>query len=31
MVGDSFKSFHVLDPDGWDLQISNQTRERHGV
>ncbi len=19
-----FKSFHVLDPDGWDLQISNQ-------
>jgi catechol 2,3-dioxygenase-like lactoylglutathione lyase family enzyme len=26
MVGDDFKSFHVLDPDGWDLQISNQTR-----
>ena len=26
MVGDNFKSFHVLDPDGWDLQISNQTR-----
>jgi len=25
MVGDDFKSFHVLDPDGWDLQISNQT------
>jgi catechol 2,3-dioxygenase-like lactoylglutathione lyase family enzyme len=25
MVGDNFKSFHVLDPDGWDLQISNQT------
>jgi catechol 2,3-dioxygenase-like lactoylglutathione lyase family enzyme len=24
MVGDNFKSFHVLDPDGWDLQISNQ-------
>jgi catechol 2,3-dioxygenase-like lactoylglutathione lyase family enzyme len=24
MVGDDFKSFHVLDPDGWDLQISNQ-------
>ena len=21
MVGDDFKSFHVLDPDGWDLQI----------
>jgi len=27
MVGDNFKSFHVLDPDGWDLQISNQTRD----
>jgi catechol 2,3-dioxygenase-like lactoylglutathione lyase family enzyme len=26
MVGDNFKSFHVLDPDGWDLQISNQTK-----
>jgi hypothetical protein len=26
MVGDTFKSFHVLDPDGWDLQISNQTK-----
>ena len=25
MVGEDFKSFHVLDPDGWDLQISNQT------
>jgi catechol 2,3-dioxygenase-like lactoylglutathione lyase family enzyme len=25
MVGDNFKSFHVLDPDGWDLQISNST------
>jgi len=24
-----FKSFHVKDPDGWDLQISNQTREHH--
>lgn len=24
MVGDDFKSFHVKDPDGWDLQISNQ-------
>jgi catechol 2,3-dioxygenase-like lactoylglutathione lyase family enzyme len=22
-VGDNFKSFHVKDPDGWDLQISN--------
>jgi catechol 2,3-dioxygenase-like lactoylglutathione lyase family enzyme len=29
MVGDNFKSFHVFDPDGWDLQISNQTRENH--
>jgi catechol 2,3-dioxygenase-like lactoylglutathione lyase family enzyme len=29
MVGNNFKSFHVLDPDGWDLQISNQTRENH--
>ncbi len=29
MVGRNFKSFHVKDPDGWDLQISNQrdTRE----
>jgi catechol 2,3-dioxygenase-like lactoylglutathione lyase family enzyme len=26
MVGDDFKSYHVLDPDGWDLQISNQTK-----
>jgi catechol 2,3-dioxygenase-like lactoylglutathione lyase family enzyme len=25
MVGDNFKSFHVKDPDGWDLQISNVT------
>jgi catechol 2,3-dioxygenase-like lactoylglutathione lyase family enzyme len=25
MVGDNFKSWHVTDPDGWDLQISNQT------
>jgi catechol 2,3-dioxygenase-like lactoylglutathione lyase family enzyme len=23
-VGENFKSWHVLDPDGWDLQISNQ-------
>ena len=30
MVGDNFKSFHVLDPDGWDLQISNQTRDPRG-
>ena len=28
MVGDNFKSYHVLDPDGWDLQISNATRNR---
>ena len=26
MVGADFKSYHVLDPDGWDLQISNQTK-----
>lgn len=26
MVGTDFKSYHVLDPDGWDLQISNQTK-----
>jgi catechol 2,3-dioxygenase-like lactoylglutathione lyase family enzyme len=26
MVGETFKSFHVLDPDGWDLQISNQVK-----
>jgi catechol 2,3-dioxygenase-like lactoylglutathione lyase family enzyme len=26
MVGENFKSFHVFDPDGWDLQISNQTK-----
>lgn len=25
MVGENFKSFHVKDPDGWDLQISNQS------
>ena len=24
MVGENFKSFHVFDPDGWDLQISNK-------
>jgi catechol 2,3-dioxygenase-like lactoylglutathione lyase family enzyme len=29
MVGENFKSFHVFDPDGWDLQISNQTKESH--
>ena len=22
-----FKSYHVLDPDGWDLQISTQTKQ----
>jgi catechol 2,3-dioxygenase-like lactoylglutathione lyase family enzyme len=26
MVGENFKSYHVTDPDGWDLQISNQTK-----
>ena len=26
MQGANYKSWHVLDPDGWDLQISNQTR-----
>ena len=26
MVGADFKSWHVFDPDGWDLQISNQTK-----
>ena len=29
MVGNDFKSWHVFDPDGWDLQISNQTKEKH--
>ena len=29
--GNDFKSFHVRDPDGWDLQISNQTKEKHTV
>jgi len=28
MVGDNFKSFHVYDPDGWDLQISNKTSSK---
>jgi catechol 2,3-dioxygenase-like lactoylglutathione lyase family enzyme len=28
MVGDNFKSFHVFDPDGWDLQISNKTSNK---
>jgi catechol 2,3-dioxygenase-like lactoylglutathione lyase family enzyme len=28
MVGENFKSFHVKDPDGWDLQISNQKDSR---
>jgi catechol 2,3-dioxygenase-like lactoylglutathione lyase family enzyme len=27
MVGENFKSFHVFDPDGWDLQISNRTQD----
>jgi catechol 2,3-dioxygenase-like lactoylglutathione lyase family enzyme len=30
MVGDTFKSFHVTDPDGWDLQISNKTSNTRG-
>ena len=30
MVGENFKSYHVLDPDGWDLQISNATPNRRG-
>ena len=25
--GETYKSFHVTDPDGWDLQISNQTKD----
>jgi catechol 2,3-dioxygenase-like lactoylglutathione lyase family enzyme len=29
--GDEYKSFHVRDPDGWDLQISNQTKEKRTV
>ena len=29
METSAFKSFHVKDPDGWDLQISNQTKEKH--
>lgn len=29
MDGPDFKSFHVKDPDGWDLQISNQTKGKH--
>ena len=28
MVGENFKSFHVKDPDGWDLQISNAKDNR---
>ena len=31
MVGDNFKSFHVKDPDGWDLQISNVTKGTRGA
>ena len=30
MVGETFKSFHVKDPDGWDLQISNKTSNSRG-
>ena len=30
MVGDNFKSYHVADPDGWDLQISNKTSDARG-
>ena len=30
-VNGKFESFHVHDPDGWDLQISNQTKEKHQV
>ena len=30
MVGENFKSFHVYDPDGWDLQISNKTSNNRG-
>jgi catechol 2,3-dioxygenase-like lactoylglutathione lyase family enzyme len=26
--GENYKSFHVTDPDGWDLQISNQTKDK---
>ena len=29
MEKSAFKSFHVKDPDGWDLQISNQTKDKH--
>jgi catechol 2,3-dioxygenase-like lactoylglutathione lyase family enzyme len=25
-MGGAYQSFHVKDPDGWDLQISNQTK-----
>ena len=31
MVGADFKSFHVKDPDGWDVQISNQTKVKHDL
>jgi catechol 2,3-dioxygenase-like lactoylglutathione lyase family enzyme len=24
-----FESYHVKDPDGWDLQISNQNKDKH--
>ena len=25
-----FKSFHLTNPDGWDLQISNRTKDSRG-
>jgi catechol 2,3-dioxygenase-like lactoylglutathione lyase family enzyme len=28
-MGTDMKSFHVTDPDGWDLQISNLTKDKH--
>ena len=28
MVSTNFKSYHVTDPDGADLQISNQTKDK---
>jgi hypothetical protein len=29
METSKFKSYHVKDPDGWDLQVSNQTPKSH--
>jgi catechol 2,3-dioxygenase-like lactoylglutathione lyase family enzyme len=31
MTTSKYKSFHVKDPDGWDLQISNATKEHHDL